>query len=72
MKELFDVHKDPNHVIVDLSHAKVMDLSAIEALNSLAKKYADNGKHLSLRNPGYHCRLLLESAQGIATINFVE
>lgn len=71
MKTLFSVNKDTNDVIVDLSDAKVMDFSAIEALNSLGKKYIATGKRLHLRHPGKNCRLLLESAQSITALDIV-
>lgn len=41
MKEEFTINQDPKNIIIDLSEAKVMDLSALEAFNALSKKYAD-------------------------------
>ena len=40
----FDVQNDPEDVIIDFSESKVVDMSAIEALNSLTDRYLKAGK----------------------------
>ena len=40
----FDVKNDPQEIVVDFAESRVMDQSAIEALNKLAERYHKNGK----------------------------
>ena len=68
LKEMFNPITDPEHVTVDLSDAKVMDFSAIEALDSISAKYKALGKTLTLQHAGDNCRLLLKNAQHITSI----
>ena len=35
----FDVKNDPQEIVVDFAESRVMDQSAIEALNKLAERY---------------------------------
>ncbi len=64
-KDVFDLQNDPKLVIVDLRGAKVMDFSALEALNSVAERYDAAGKHLSVINPGENCRKLMQNADSL-------
>jgi SulP family sulfate permease len=68
-KELFDVANDPHHVILDLRYAKVMDHSAIEAIDKIAGRYAAAGKRLTLSRVSRDCRLLFQNASKITTIH---
>ena len=70
--ELFDVKKDPNDVIIDFVHSKVMDHSAIEAIDNLAEKYTKVGKTLHLRHLSNECRQLLEKAGDLVEVNIKE
>ncbi len=71
-KEIFDFNNDPKKVILDMKYAKVMDHSAIEAINIVAEKYKSLGKEFVLIRPGHDCRLLLENAEDITSINIEE
>lgn len=67
-KELFNVNSDPQNVILDLHYAKVMDHSAIEAIDHLAGRYAAAGKTFSLIRVSHNCRLLFDNAEDITNI----
>jgi SulP family sulfate permease len=71
-KDLFDYTKDPKSVILDLKNARVMDFSALEAIDSVAIKYKDAGKKFTVVRPGENCRTLLENADKISAITIEE
>lgn len=60
--ELFDVAADPDHVIVDFARSRVVDQSALQAIEALAGKYEDAGKKLALRHLSRDCHQLLSKA----------
>ena len=61
-KALFDVEGDPDDVVIEFKRSRVSDHSGIEALQSLAEKYAAEGKRLHLRHLSPDCvQLLLRS-----------
>lgn len=70
--ERFDVQKDPETVIIDFKKSKVVDHSAIEALNKLTERYAKIGKKVQLRHLTQDCRTLLENASAIIEVNYWE
>ena len=57
--EIFDLHKDPDQVIVDFMNSRVVDQSALQAIEALAAKYEDLGKTLHLRHLSRDCHKLL-------------
>ncbi|MGO1470230.1 MAG: SulP family inorganic anion transporter [Tissierella sp.] len=68
-KELFDIDNDPENVIVDFKYAKVMDHSAIEAVNSMAEKYKKKGKKMTLIRLSEDCNRLFENAKSITCVD---
>ncbi|MFV1442143.1 SulP family inorganic anion transporter [Phaeobacter sp. JH20_36] len=60
--ELFDVANDPDHVIVDFARSRVVDQSALQAIEALAGKYEAEGKALVLRHLSRDCHQLLTKA----------
>lgn len=46
----FTLAEDSNEVVIDFARAKVMDHSAVEAIDSLAERYRKAGKRLYLRH----------------------
>jgi SulP family sulfate permease len=70
--EIFDVAADPELVIVDFRHSRVMDMSAIEALNKLTERYQKAGKKLHLRHLSEDCRRLLANADAVIDVNIME
>ncbi len=60
--ELFDVEGDPDTVIVDFDQSRVVDQSALQAIETLAGKYQAAGKTLQLRHLSRDCHRLLTKA----------
>lgn len=71
-KTLFDVKNDTKEIIIDFADSKVMDHSAIEAIDSLTEKYEKEWKILHLRHLSEDCRLLIKNAEKIVDINVME
>jgi SulP family sulfate permease len=70
--EKFDVLGDPDTVIIDFKESKVTDMSAIDALNKLTRRYAQVGKTLHLRHLSEDCRILLRNASAVIDVNVDE
>lgn len=68
----FDVLGDPNEVIIDFAESRVVDMSAIEALNRLTERYSKVGKVVHLRHLSSDCRKLLKDAEAIIDVNVIE
>lgn len=68
----FDIQSDPEDVIIDFSESKVVDMSAIEALNSLTDRYLKAGKKIHLRHLSPDCQKLLKNADKIVEVNVME
>ena len=60
--ELFDPKTDPERVIVDFKESRVVDQSALTAIDSVAAKYEAAGKSLQLRHLSRDCHQLLTKA----------
>jgi sulfate permease, SulP family len=69
---IFDYHKDPNDIVIDFEDAKVMDHSALVAIDSLAERYQSANKTLHLRHLSPDCYELLKNAKGMVEVNLVE
>ncbi len=70
--EKFDVLNDPDEVIIDFKESRVVDMSAIEALNKLTERYLRVGKKIHLRHLSEDCRRLLANADAIIDVNVLE
>ena len=70
--EKFDVEGDPEHVVLDFQESRVVDMSAIEALNRLTASYAKAGKKVHLRHLSEDCRALIDKAESIIEVNHFE
>ncbi|HQS03389.1 MAG: sodium-independent anion transporter [Halothiobacillus sp. 24-54-40] len=70
--ESFDVAHDPDVVILDFAQSRVVDHSALEAIDSLADKYRAVGKTLHLRHLSPECRHLLKKAGDLVEVNIKE
>jgi len=70
--EKFDVKNDRDEVIIDFKESKVVDMSAIEALNKITEKYHKEGKKLHLRHLSQDCRQLLKNAETVIDVNIIE
>ncbi|WP_372944373.1 SulP family inorganic anion transporter [Muriicola sp.] len=70
--EKFDVLNDPEEVIIDFRESRVVDMSAIEALNKITERYQKVGKRVHLRHLSRDCRQLLQNADDIIEVNVLE
>lgn len=71
-KELFNVQKDPDDVVIDFYYSRVYDQSGLEAINGLAEKYELAGKRLHLTHLSDECRGLLDKAGDLVEVNLSE
>ena len=60
--ELFNVKADPSEVIVDFEDSRVVDQSALQAIETIAAKYEGAGKRIQLRHLSRDCHRLLTKA----------
>lgn len=70
--EKFDIKKDPEKVVIDFSESRVVDMSAIEALNKITERYLKQGKTIHLKHLSQDCRKLLKNADQIIEVNILE
>lgn len=68
----FDVLNDPEEVIIDFAESRVVDMSAIEALNKITERYHKVGKKIQLKHLSGDCRKLLIKADAIIDVNVIE
>jgi len=69
-KEIFDYSNDPDEIVIDFSDSKVMDHSAIEALNCTTERYAKLGKKVHIKHLSEDCKQLLDNASEIINVNY--
>lgn len=70
--EKFDVLNDPDEVIIDFAESRVVDMSAIEALNKITERYQKVGKKIHLKHLSSDCKKLLKNAEDIIDVNVLE
>lgn len=70
--EKFDVLNDPEEVIIDFKESRVVDMSAIEALNKLTERYHKQNKKIHLKHLSPDCRKLIKNAESIIDVNVIE
>lgn len=70
--EKFDVTEDPDEVVIDFAESRVVDMSAIEALNKITERYQKVGKKVHLKHLSRDCSKLLKNAEDIIDVNVVE
>ena len=70
--EKFDVLNDPDEVIIDFAESRVVDMSAIEALNKMTERYLKVGKKIHLKHLSPDCKILLKNAGEIIDVNVLE
>jgi SulP family sulfate permease len=68
----FDVLNDPDEVIIDFEESRVVDMSAIEALNKITERYMKVGKKVHLKHLSPDCRKLLINAEEVIDVNIME
>jgi len=70
--EKFDVLNDPEEIIIDFAESRVVDMSAIEALNKITERYNKVGKKVHLKHLSSDCKKLLKNAEEIIDVNVLE
>ena len=70
--EKFDVLNDPDEVIIDFAESRVVDMSAIEALNKITERYHKVNKKVHLKHLSPDCRKLLKNADSIIEVNIMD
>ncbi len=70
--DLFKPENDPDDVIIEFQNSRVVDHSAIEAIDNLAEKYIKAGKKLHLRHLSPECKVLLSKAGSLVEVNVLE
>jgi SulP family sulfate permease len=65
--ELFDTKHDPENIVLDFKDARVMDISGVEAIDTITKKYAQAGKKLTIRHLSEDCKKILKDAGPFCT-----
>ncbi|MCH1480245.1 MAG: SulP family inorganic anion transporter [Crocinitomicaceae bacterium] len=70
--EKFDVQEDPDKIIIDFAESRVVDMSAIEALNKITERYREAGKKVQLKHLSRDCSRLLKNAEKIIDVDVLE
>lgn len=70
--EKFDVLNDPEEVMIDFAESRVVDMSAIEALNKITERYHKVGKKVQIKHLSPDCKKLLKNAESIINVNLME
>ncbi len=65
----FNPVNDPDKVVIDFAESRVADHSGIETIDSIATRYAKQGKELHIRHLSKECVLLLTKAKGCIDID---
>lgn len=69
-QQKFKVNEDPDEIIIDFKESRVVDHSAIEALNKVTERYAKVGKKVRLKHLSADCRNMLDNASAIIDLNY--
>ena len=68
----FNPAEDPQEVVVDFRESRIVDMSAIDALDKLSKRYAQLGKKLYLKHLSEDSRKMLKNAEAVIEVNIQE
>ncbi|WP_246116780.1 SulP family inorganic anion transporter [Denitrobaculum tricleocarpae] len=71
-RDLFDPKNDSDDVVVDFKDSRVWDHSGLQAIDSLAERYANYGKRLHLKHLSADCTHLLRKADSLVEVNVIE
>ncbi|GHE86682.1 SulP family inorganic anion transporter [Thalassotalea profundi] len=70
--EQFNIKDDSDDVIIEFKNSRVVDHSAIEAIDTLAERFINQGKTIHLKHLSQECKLLLEKAGDLVEVNVIE
>ena len=65
--EQFDLKHDPKIVVLDFKNARVMDISGVEAIDAITKKYLDLDKVVKIRHLSNECKSIMKNAGPFCT-----
>lgn len=68
----FDILNDPEEIIIDFQESRIVDMSAIEAVNKITERYQKVGKKVHLKHLSADCKRLLKNADDLIDINVLE
>jgi SulP family sulfate permease len=68
-QHMFSPKDDPDDVVIEFRRARVVDHSAIQAIDAMAARYRQAGKRLHLRHLSPDCRELLDNAAGMIEVS---
>jgi len=68
-QEKFDVKNDPLEVVIDFAESRIVDMSAIEALNKITDLYLKERKNVVIKHLSSDCRTLLKNADKLIEVN---
>jgi len=71
-QNLFSPKTDPKDVYIDFINSKVMDHSAIQAIDKLALRYQKESKNLHIQHLSEDCRKVLKNAKKLVEVNVIE
>lgn len=71
-QSLFTPFDDPQDVVIDFRLSRVVDHSALAAIDALANRYQTAGKKLHLKHLSPDCLDVLENAKGMIEVNLLE
>jgi len=61
-RELFQIKDDPTLIVIDFAESRVVDQSALQAIEDVAQKYHEAGKQVKLRHLTKDCQRLLNKS----------
>ncbi len=63
----FDIKHDPKSVVLDFKNARVMDISGVEAIDAITKKYLEAKKTIKIRHLSNECKEMMQNAKQFCT-----
>jgi SulP family sulfate permease len=65
--EQFDLSHDPKVVVLNFENARVMDISGVEAIDAITKKYLEANKTIKIRHLSHECKNIMTNAKQFCT-----
>ncbi len=65
--EQFDLSHDPKSIVLDFKNCRVMDISGVEAIDAITKKYQEAGKSIKIRHLSDECKNIMNNAKQFCT-----
>ena len=65
--EQFDLSHDPKSIVLDFKNCRVMDISGVEAIDAITKKYQEADKSIKIRHLSDECKNIMNNAKQFCT-----